>query len=81
MTVIRVLVAICALEMALTPIVLAKTKSTHSRVVAAQEVTQGNSFVLRGKNGSISKQDLFDRLNSNNTRTDWPAPPAQPGQF
>jgi hypothetical protein len=78
MTVIRVLVAICALEMALTPIVLAKTKSTHSRVVAAQEVTQGNSFVLRGKNGSISKQDLFDRLNS---RTDWPAPPAQPGQF
>jgi hypothetical protein len=29
----------------------------------------------------ISRQDLFDRRNSNNTRTDWPAPPRQPAQF
>jgi hypothetical protein len=28
----------------------------------------------------FSRQDLFDRRNSNNARSDWPAPPRQPGQ-
>jgi hypothetical protein len=27
----------------------------------------------------IVRQDLFDRRNPNNLRTDWPAPPSQPG--
>ena len=31
--------------------------------------------------GSILRQDLFDRNNSNNLRSDWHSPPAQPGQF
>jgi hypothetical protein len=26
-------------------------------------------------------QDLFDRNNPNNLRSDWPGPPAQPGPF
>jgi hypothetical protein len=29
----------------------------------------------------ILRQDLFDRDNPNNLRSDYPAPPAQPGQF
>jgi hypothetical protein len=29
----------------------------------------------------IVRQDLFDRNNPNNARSDWPAPPAQPGQL
>jgi hypothetical protein len=81
MTITRFIVAICALQMTLAPFAVAKTKSVPTRVVAVQEVTLGDSFILRGKHGSILRQDLFDRLNRNNIRTDWPAPPAQPGQF
>jgi hypothetical protein len=29
----------------------------------------------------IVRQDLFDRNDPNNLRSDYPAPPAQPGQF
>jgi hypothetical protein len=29
----------------------------------------------------ILRQDLFDRNNPNNLRSDWPGPPAQPAQF
>jgi hypothetical protein len=29
----------------------------------------------------ILRQDLFDRNNPNNLRSDWHSPPAQPGQF
>jgi hypothetical protein len=29
----------------------------------------------------LLRQDLFDRANPTNVRTNWPAPPAQPGQF
>jgi hypothetical protein len=31
--------------------------------------------------GSILRQDLFDRNNPTNLRSDWHSPPAQPGQF
>ena len=31
--------------------------------------------------GFILRQDLFDRNNPNNLRSDWRSPPAQPGQF
>ena len=31
--------------------------------------------------GFILRQDLFDRNNPNNLRSDWHGPPAQPGQF
>lgn len=33
------------------------------------------------KSGLILRQDLFDRNNPNNLRSDWPSPPAQPGQY
>jgi hypothetical protein len=29
----------------------------------------------------VLRQDLFDRNNPNNLRSDYSAPPAQPGQF
>jgi hypothetical protein len=29
----------------------------------------------------IIRQDLYDRNNPNNLRSDYPPPPAQPGQF
>ena len=29
----------------------------------------------------LVRQDLFDRNNPNNLRSDWPSPPAQPGGF
>jgi hypothetical protein len=29
----------------------------------------------------LIRQDLFDRNNPNNLRSDWPSPPAQPGPF
>jgi len=32
------------------------------------------------KPGLIVRQDLFDRRNPTNLRTDWPAPPSQPNQ-
>ena len=31
--------------------------------------------------GLILGQDLFDRNNPNNLRSDWPGPPAMPAQF
>lgn len=34
-----------------------------------------------GRAGRILWQDLFDRNNPNNLRSDYPSPPAQPGQF
>jgi hypothetical protein len=30
--------------------------------------------------GLIVRQDLWDRRNPSNLRTDWPAPPSQPNQ-
>jgi len=30
-------------------------------------------------NGVILRQDLFDRNNPNNVRSDWPSPPGLPG--
>jgi hypothetical protein len=33
------------------------------------------------RSGFILRQDLFDRNNPNNLRSDWPSPPAQPSQF
>ncbi|MEK9281779.1 MULTISPECIES: hypothetical protein [unclassified Bradyrhizobium] len=36
---------------------------------------------LSAKRGFALRQDLFDRNNPTNIRSDWPGPPAQPGQF
>lgn len=50
---------------------LERAQAAHVRQPAVQARPTG--FVLR--------QDLFDRNDPNNLRSDWPAPVAQPGQF
>jgi hypothetical protein len=39
------------------------------------------SVDVRTTGFAVLRQDLFDRYNPNNLRSDWPGPPAQPGQF
>jgi hypothetical protein len=56
-----------------------------SRDVRASEAKGRNSdSVARPtppRRGFVLRQDLFDRADPNNVRSDWPSPPAQPGQF
>ena len=72
------ILVICALEAALATTAFAK--SAHTRAAAAH-VSQIKSPAVTSKSGFILRQDLFDRLDPNNLRSDWPGPPAQPGQF
>jgi hypothetical protein len=48
-----------------------------SLAFAARSPTPG----AQAKTGFVLRQDLFDRADPNNFRSNWPAPPAQPGQF
>lgn len=81
MKIMQLLAVLCALEMVLSTTALARTKSMQVGAVPVQENAQVNRTVFIGsKSGFILRQDLFDRLNPNNIRTDWPAPSAQPGQ-
>ena len=55
---------------------------THQMKVAkAHWVQKSPAIVNTPRCGFILMQDLFDRNNPNNVRSDWPAPPAQPGQY
>lgn len=80
MKIIQLLVVLCALEVVLSTTALAKIKSAQAEAAPVQENAQVNRPVFIGKSGFILRQDLFDRLNPNNVRADWPAPSAQPGQ-
>jgi hypothetical protein len=51
----------------------------HTEVLATRAVRKGPPTFVTPKSGFILRQDLFDRNNPNNLRSDWPAPPAQPG--
>lgn len=75
----QLLAVLCALAVVLSTAALAKTKSTQVGAVPVQQNAQVNRSVF-SKSGFILRQDLFDRLNPNNIKTDWPAPSAQPGQ-
>jgi len=59
----------------------ASAQNTRSKTATARDIRTIPSPVDRGKAGFILRQDLFDRNNPNNSRSDWPAPPAQPGQL
>ncbi|WP_234683928.1 hypothetical protein [Bradyrhizobium monzae] len=71
------------------PEVVPSLSVRHSKGAALQSgqpartVVSPNAIVFPGscKSGFVCRQDLFDRNNGNNLRSDWPAPPAQPGQF
>jgi len=70
---------LCALEVAVATGAFAKTSRT--RVVPVPDVRQAAPLVDSCRGGFVCKQDLFDRNNRNNLRSDWPSPPAQPAQF
>lgn len=53
----------------------------NSRVVTPADVRQAAPLAGHCRSGFVCRQDLFDRNNRNNLRSDWPGPPAQPGQF
>lgn len=74
----RFLILVCVLDQALVTPVFAVAKHARTKTVVA-EVTVPAVRAVRS--GPIWRQDLFDRTNPNNLRTDLPAPPAQPGQF
>jgi hypothetical protein len=79
MTKIRALAIFCALEALL--MTTASAKDPHTKIVPAHDAGRTPSPVISSKSHFILRQDLFDRLNPNNLRTDWPTPPAQPGQL
>jgi hypothetical protein len=73
------LVMLGALEVAFATAAFAKTPRT--KVVTAADVRQAASPVDSCKGAFVCRQDLFDRNNRNNLRSNWPSPPAQPGQL
>ena len=79
MTRTRMLAILCILEVAFAT--AAFGKSRHSAAPPAQDAAQVKRVPTWRGSGFILRQDLFDRRNPNNIKSDWPAPPAQPGQF
>ncbi len=56
-------------------------KTPHTKGASSHDVRKIPSTIDSPKSGFILRQDLFDRNNPNNLRSDWPSPPAQPGQL
>jgi hypothetical protein len=50
-----------------------------TKVVVAADLR--SPLTYRRASSCVCRQDLFDRNNMNNLRSDWPGPPAQPAQF
>ncbi|MBB4372469.1 hypothetical protein GGD63_005277 [Bradyrhizobium sp. cir1] len=73
------LAVLFALEAVLTTAAFAKTP--RAKVVTVVDVRQAPPRATSCGSSFVCRQDLFDRSNRNNLRFDWPAPPAQPGQF
>jgi hypothetical protein len=75
MRAIHILAVLCAV---VPTIAVAKDAPAKVEPVpAARKMPVPTNFVAPG----ILRQDLFDRNNPNNLRHDYPAAPAQPGQF
>jgi hypothetical protein len=72
-------ILLCAAAVAFATTVSAQ--NIRSKTAPARDIRTIPSPVDRAKTGLILRQDLFDRNNPNNLRSDWPAPPAQPGQL
>jgi hypothetical protein len=60
---------------------IAFAKTAHTKVASTHDVRKIAPSIYAPTTRFILRQDLFDRNNPNNLRSDWPAPPAQPGQF
>ena len=50
-------------------------------IVAPTRDARGLSLSTDPRASGVIWQDLFERNNPNNLRSDWPSPPAQPAQF
>ncbi|WP_441260626.1 hypothetical protein AB7008_40995 [Bradyrhizobium sp. 521_C7_N1_3] len=75
----RMLAIICIFEATLTAAAFAK--DTHRRAATIRDPQPVKSLRISNSGGLVVRQDLFDRRDPNNFRSDWPSPPAQPGQF
>jgi len=80
MMIARFLALVGILQVGLVTTVPAASKHVHPSGAKAQRVVSGNC-TAPVKCWFVLWQDLFDRANPNNVRSDWPAPPAQPAQF
>lgn len=77
-----ILILFCALAAGAETAAFAKALRT--KVAAAHDVRQVTPIQLAprvDRNCFGCWQDLFDRNNPNNLRSDYPSPPAQPAQF
>jgi hypothetical protein len=79
-----ILILFCALAAGAETVAFAKAPRT--KVAAAHDVRQGTPIQLAPIVDNCRScfgcwQDLFDRNNPNNLRSDYPSPPAQPAQF
>lgn len=53
----------------------------HGVIVAPTRDVRGLPPSTDPRPSGVIRQDLFERNNPNNLRSDWPSPPAQPAQF
>jgi hypothetical protein len=62
---------------------IAFAQTSQTKVTPTHNVRKIPPTIDAPKSGFILilRQDLFDRNNPNNLRSDWPSPPAQPAQF
>ena len=73
-------ICILAILCAFAPAAIAAAQDGHGkteRAARVRKVPAPGDIVAPG----VLRQDLFDRNNPNNLRHDYPAAPAQPGQF
>lgn len=59
----------------------ASAKAPRGQIGTARDAYRTPLPGVSKKNKFILRQDLFDRQNPTNLRSDWPSPPAQPGQI
>ena len=82
MTKAGIITVLCAFQLAYATSAFAD--GARKKVAAPSNVRQAAPWAPVGdscRSGFICRQDLFERNNPNNIRSDYPAPPAQPGQF
>jgi hypothetical protein len=73
---------ILAIPFALAFATIAFADSRLERPVPVPDLRKTPPPVDRGRTGFVVlRQDLFDRNNPNNLRSDYPGPPAQPGSY
>ena len=72
----QILAVLCALFSS--TIVVAKDAPPKADPI---QTSRKNPLPVAARPSGIVRQDLFDRNDPNNLRSDYPAPSAQPGQF